>query len=125
MDWQRIFDSSHFRTLQGDGFSLRTASPPEGIVIRYSEGDRELTLLAPLEDETEKYGRWWFLFPNVTAVLRIPNLLKWDNGERMTQVEESRALDRIRMRISKRGRFRVMVDDEFYLAMQRDLDKNS
>ena len=123
MEWQRTFDRLSFHEFHSDGFSVGIHNPPEGMIVRYSEGDRALTLLASIVDETKRLGRRWFLFRKFLVILHVPSLLKWDNGIPLTQVEAILVLDRIRTAVPSRGsRYRVAIDDAFYLALQRDVD---
>ncbi len=75
--WQDLFDKKPGRVLEGSGFSVCLYS--EGY-LRYSEGERTITLLTEIVDESDGLGRKWLVLRKVRTTVYLPVLLKWDDG---------------------------------------------
>jgi hypothetical protein len=123
MDWKNTLDKLKFRLLPGDGFSIMIHDSPDGHVIRYIQGNQQLTLMVTKNDETHRWGRYLRIFPTLVRVLRIPKSVAWDDGQPLTMEQALIAMDRIRTSVQNNsGRFKLVIDDKFYEEVQRSLD---
>jgi hypothetical protein len=121
VDWQRIFDTFPSNFTKGDGFSIRLY---QRFGLRYYEADRELTLMTGEEDATDRYGRSLLVLPTYETLIFVPNVLKWDHGESLTERESALVIERICHAYQERKtRYRVVVGDEIYEQIARDAEQ--
>src|SRR5437764_14637392 len=75
--WQDLFDKKPGRVIEDSGFSVCLYSQGN---LRYSEGERSITLLTEIVDESDQLGRKWLILPRVRTIVYLPVSLKWDDG---------------------------------------------
>jgi hypothetical protein len=119
--WQDLFDTKPGRVIEGTGFSVRLYSQGN---LRYSEGERSITLLTEIVDESDQPGRKWLIFPTVRIVVYLPALLKWDDGAAVETAATSVVISRILEAIAAAGESaRTEVSDEVYQQAEKDFEK--
>ncbi len=118
--WQELFDRKPGRVVEGSGFSVRLYSQGN---LRYSEGERSITLLTEIVDESDRLGRKWLVFPRVTVVVYLPTSLKWDDSVPVDAAAAPLVISRILEAIARAGESaRTEVSDEIYQKAQQDFE---
>ncbi len=116
--WQDLFDKKPGRVIESGGFSVCLYSQGN---LRYSEGERSITLLTEIVDETDQLGRKWLIFPNVRIIVYLPVSLKWDDGAPVdsaaTPIVTSRIMEAIASAVEQA---RMEVSDEVYQQAEKD-----
>jgi hypothetical protein len=122
MKWQQSLDRLPFRLVDGDGFTIKLFA--HSSFVRYTEGNRDLTLVwkKDLNEANGQKRRFW-LFSGYSRVVCVPSNLIWDDGTPMQRDDSSTALQRICEAVQGRwGKCSVAIDDRLYQEMQRDVD---
>ena len=87
--------------------------------LRYYAAERELTLMTDVEDATGRHARTWLVFPPVEVQIFIPNDVRWDGGQPLTEEEKTLLLRRLDEACVKlKEHYRVVVGDEIYEQIQ-------
>jgi hypothetical protein len=116
--WQDLFDKPPGRVNQGSGFSVCLYSQGN---LRYSEGERSITLLTEIIDESDQLGRKWLIFPRVRIIVYLPESLKWDDGAPVDSAAAPIVTSRIMEAIANAGESaRTEVSDEVYRRAEND-----
>lgn len=119
--WQDLFDRDEGRVVAGVGFSVLLYTHGN---LRYSEGDRSITLLTNVVDESDRLGGRWLIFPRMVLIVYLPVLLKWDSGAPLDSAVTPIVIGRIMKAIATAGESaRVEVSDEAYLQAEKDFEK--
>jgi len=118
--WQYLFDNQPGRVIEGAGFSVHLYSQGN---LRYSEGERSITLLTEIVDETDQLGRRWLIFPSVRIVVYVPTSLKWDDGAAVETAATLVVISRIMEAIAAAGESaRTELSDRVYEQAEKDFE---
>ena len=116
--WQDLFDKKPGRVIEGSGFSVCLYSQGN---LRYSEGERSITLLTEIVDESDQVGRRWLIFPRVKTIVYLPISLKWDDGTPVDLAATPIVTSRIMEAIASAGEpARTEASDEVYQQAEKD-----
>lgn len=118
--WQELYDDRPGRRIQYAGYTVTLFA--DG-AVRYSEGNRHLTLLGEVVDETAE-SRWkWLIFPCVVSEVVLPRTLIWDDGTALPESESSLVIQRIKgvFKYLKEP-LRLIHSDAPYVQLKKDLE---
>ena len=116
--WQDLFDKKPGRVVKGSGFSVCLYSQGN---LRYSEGERSITILTEIVDESDQVGRKWLIFPGVKSIVYLPVSLKWDDGAPVELAATPIVTSRIMEAFASAGEpARTEVSDEVYQQAEKD-----
>jgi hypothetical protein len=118
IEWQHLFDRLPFQLIKREGFSIKLYA--HSGFLRYSEPNRDLTLVYKTSDETGQIRRL-LGFSARSTVLYVPSALKWDGGTALDQDESTTVVRRICETLQgRKGRCNITIDDGMYEKMQHD-----
>jgi hypothetical protein len=119
--WQELLDRFPFRLIEAEWFSIRLFA--HSGFVRYSRGDRDLTLIYKVEEEVRKPLQRLFGSVGRSIILYIPSILKWDDGAAVDSDSSKAVITHICNTLKGHsGQCMVIVDDTLYEEVQRDAD---